>query len=151
MKIIKGIGIAILLLVLLLVSIGVWTWYKSSKYEETAVPYVTKAIYDISEWNLESMKSYLAPEVMKEVSDSDLKKILNGLSKMGKLLHLEEPQFLSISSQATTKTGSGTFISYKVPAKYEKGDATLNIILKEVGEGRFIIYKFNLDSLALFE
>lgn len=149
MKIIKGIGITILVLVLLIASFVVWTWQKSEQYKDTAVPYMVKAIHDISDWDMEVMKSYMDPKPFEKVSDADLKKLVNMMSKMGKILQLEEPQFLSISSQNSTDTGSNTFVKYRVPAKYEKGNATINITLKEIDDDKFIIYKFNLDSLAL--
>jgi hypothetical protein len=149
-KILKGFGITLLVIIGLFVSIGIWSGYKSAEYEETAIPYMTKAIHDISNWQLDTMKSYLASEVLEGVTDSDLGKVVNGLSRMGNLLELGEYQYQGVSTRAMAGGNSGTFVSYQVPAKYEKGNATLSITLKEVDNG-FIVYNFNLNSLALFD
>lgn len=41
-------------------------------------------------------------------------------------------------------------VSYVVEAKYENGDATIDITLKDMGD-TFNIHSFNLYSMALFK
>ena len=145
----KTIGILFLVLIVLLVCAGGWTGYKSSGYEKTAIPFMEKAIPEISKWDSDIMKSYMAPETMSEVSDAEFSKMVKILSKMGALISIDEPMFQSVSSSTTSKYGAMTAVTYKVKAIYENGDATLNIVLKESGDS-FKFFRFNVDSLALF-
>ncbi|AOT08713.1 hypothetical protein [Pseudoalteromonas luteoviolacea] len=149
-KILKGLGAILLVFVVFFTVIGGWTVYKSSEYEKTAIPYMDVAIRDISSWQVETMKGYLVKTTLDGVSDEDLQKIVKGLSNMGNLIELGEYQFKSVSKKAMAGGESGTFVSYTVPAKYEKGDATLTITLKVV-EDSFLVYSFNLNSLALLD
>jgi len=150
MKILKGLGVALLVIIGFFILIGIWTGYKSSEYEKTAIPYMNVAIKDISNWQIDTIKSYLTENVRDNLSDADSQKMINILSKMGSLIEVGEYQFTNVSTQSVLGGESGTYVSYIVPAKYENGDATITITLKEVGDS-FQVYSFNLDSLALFE
>ncbi|WDT84396.1 DUF3887 domain-containing protein [Alteromonas sp. 009811495] len=149
-KLLKGIGVVLLSLVGIIIVIAAWSGYKSSQYEGTAIPYMDKAIPELSKWELDNFKKYLTPSVMEELNEKDLKTLIKGLSKMGELVEVGDYQFNTVTSRALTSGGSGTFVTYIVPAKYENGEATLTITLKEEGES-FSVYHFNLNSLALFE
>lgn len=149
-KILKGFGIAVLTLVLLFVLVAVWSGYKSSQYEETAIPYMDTAIADISTWELETFKKYLTASELEDINQSDLEKLIRALSKMGKLVEIGEYQFNTVTSRALAGGGSGTFVTYTVPATYENGNATLIITLKEEADS-FSVYHFKLNSLALFD
>ncbi len=147
-KILKGIGKFILVIIVLFTLIGAWTFYKSSGYEETAVPYITKIVPIISKWDHDSSKVYFVPEVLNETSDEDFKKVYKFLSKMGAFISMEAPQFTNVSSSATTENGTMTLVTYTIAAKYSNGDATITIILKEIENG-FQLHTFNLNSMAL--
>ncbi len=149
-KLLKGFGIALLILICLFVLIAVWSGYKSSEYEKTAIPYMDTAIADISSWELGTLKSYLTPSEVENINEDDLKRLIKALSKMGALVEIGEYQFNTVTSRALTPGGSGTFVTYTVPAVYENGDAVLTITLKEEGDS-FSVYHFKLDSLALFD
>ena len=148
-KILKGAGITLLVLVALIIGAGVWTGYKSAKYEKTAIPYMVKAIPEISKWKPDIMRSYMSPEIMAEVSDEDFIQMTNVLSKMGALVSTAEPVFQSVRTSSSVQTGSMTLVTYIVPAIYENGDAKLTVVLKEKNES-FEIHRFNVDSMALF-
>ncbi len=149
-KILKGIGIAFLSLVVLFVCVGIWSFYKSSEYENTAIPYLEIAIRDISGWDKQVMAGYMTASVVDTVSDDDLTVIVGALSKMGKLQSLGDYQFTDVSSKAIVGAESGTFVTYVVPAHYENGDATITVTLKEEGDS-FSVYRFNLNSLTLLK
>lgn len=149
-KILKGFGIAILSLVVLFTLVAVWSGYKSSQYEETAIPYMDTAIADISTWELETFKSYLTESELENINESDLERLIRALSKMGKLVEIGEYQFNTVTSRALVGGGSGTFVTYTVPTVYENGDAMLTITLKEE-DTSFSVYHFKLNSLALFD
>ncbi len=149
-KILKGIGITFLVLVSLIVATGIWSGYKSAGYEKTAIPFMAKAIPEISKWQPEVMKSYMAQETLAEVSNDDFLELVRILSKMGALISTGEPVFQTVSSSSTMQNGSMTLITYHIPAKYENGDANLTVVLKEKEES-FEVYRFNVDSMALFK
>lgn len=149
-KVLKGLGIAILSLITLFVIIGVWSGYKSSTYEKTAIPYLDVAIPEISTWETDAMKKYLTPSVLADVSEKDLNTVVRTLSKMGELVELGQYEFSSVTSKALIGGGSGTFVTYVVPANYENGQATLTVTLKEEGDS-FSVYQFNLNSMTLLE
>jgi len=43
-----------------------------------------------------------------------------------------------------------TIVSYEVPAKFENGEATIFVNLKDE-DGEFSIYGFNVNSMALLQ
>ncbi|WDE02161.1 hypothetical protein [Thalassomonas actiniarum] len=149
-KILKAIGITFLVLLSLALVVGIWAGYKSAEYEDTAVPYMARAIPEISKWHPEIMKSYMAPETLAEVSDEDFLEMVNILAKMGALISTEEPVFQKVNTTSTMQTGSMTLVTYQVPAKYEHGDANLTVVLKEKGDS-FEVFYFHVESMALFK
>ena len=149
-KIIKWIGLVVLLLIIVIAGLAIWSSYKSTAYENTAVPYIKKVIPEISKWNAELMKTYMASETLKDVTTEDFSKMVNIFSKMGKLISIEEPVFKNTSYFNTVRNGSVAQVTYTVLGKYENGDAKITITLNEQGK-TFKIYRFNLDSMALFK
>lgn len=149
-KVLIVLGVIFLVLVLIISGIGVFTWYKSSKYENTAVPYIKAAIPELSKWDIEITKEYMAPEVKKEISDEDLNKVIKYLSKLGSLVSIEKPSFTNIYAGATLDSGKKTFVTYTINALYENGNAVITITLLDLG-GSFNVYKLNINSMALAE
>lgn len=147
-KILKGLGVAFLVLITLFIGLGVWAGYKSSAYEETAVPYIKQAVPEISKWDAPTMKSYMSSETFEGVSDPDFNQVVLFLSKMGAFISMEEPVFQRVNTSASVQQGSGTFVHYTIAAKYENGDANIIIALKEIDNG-FEVYHFNVNSMAL--
>lgn len=149
-KVLKGFGVVFLCFIMLMILVAVWSYYKSSEYEETAVPYMETAIKDISTWDKEVIKSYLTPSVESTINDSDFEILVNSFTKMGALVEISEYQFNSVESKAVMGSESGTFVTYTIPTKYENGDATITLTLKEEGDS-FSVYQFNLNSLTLLK
>jgi len=123
---------------------------KSSEYSETAVPYINEKIPELSTWDPEVAKKYLAPGILAETKDEDLEKLMRWFSKLGALQSIEEPQFINVSSNATVANGQQTIATYTIMAHYENGDAAITMRLLEV-EGGFKIYQFHLNSNALID
>ncbi|KZN30448.1 hypothetical protein N480_05705 [Pseudoalteromonas luteoviolacea S2607] len=149
-KILKGLGFTLLVIIGLFTFALAWTSYKAASYEETAIPYMDKAIKDISTWQVDTVRSYLVVSTNDRVSESDLQALVKGLSKMGRLIEIGEFQFMNVSSTAMAGEASGSFVTYRVPAKYENGDGLITITLQEVDDS-FQVYSFNLNSLALLK
>jgi hypothetical protein len=127
-----------------------YTLYKKSCYEDTAVPYIKKVVPQISMWDINVMKQYMAPQSLKNTKDEDLSKLFKWFSKLGSLKSIETPQFQNVTSSVTTMEGKNTIVNYTVKAHYEKADATITIRLLESGKG-FKVYYFNLDSDGLIQ
>ena len=143
-------GITLLVIICLFVILAVWTSFKASGYKETAMPYLTPALTEISKWDAQTLKSYMTPTSIEGVADDDLSKIIRAFSKLGDLKKLGEYQFINVSTKAVTGDGSGTFVTYKIPASFENGEAQITVTLKEEGES-FSIYHFNINSMAMIE
>ncbi len=149
-KILKGFGIFILVMVVLVVLVAAYTGYKQSEYSETAVPYIRNVIPKISTWDPQKAKIFFVPGTFDNVSDEDFEKLFKWFSKLGQLKSIEDPQFLSVNSSATTSEGANTIVTYSIEAHYENGDATITIKLLDLNES-FEVYSFNVNSMALIK
>jgi len=149
-KILKWISIVALLLVIFIVGATTWVGYKSEAYESTAVPYIKKVIPEISKWNPELIKSYMVSETLNDVNAEDFRKMVSIFSKIGKLISIEKPQFKNTSSVNSSQHSAMTLVTYTILGKYENGDATITMTLRDEGES-FKIYRFNIDSMAFFK
>ena len=147
-KFLKILGIIFLSIIVIFALIGGWTYWKSTEYKETAVPYIKENIPRLSGWNAEVVKSLLAPSVLKVTKDEDLEKLMKWFSKLGDLKDIEEPQFVNVTTSATVVHSKQTIVTYSIPAHYQNGDAIITMRLLEVGEG-FKVYQFHLASMAL--
>ena len=149
-KILKVLAIIILLIAVLFAGMYIWVSIISSKYNETAIPYIENVMPELSKWDVDVAKQYMAPEALKAVSDEDFSKLMKFLSKIGSLKSIEEPQFQNASSSVTTGTGTLTTVLYTFTAHYEFGDASITLKLKPVENG-YQVYYFNVNSMALAE
>jgi hypothetical protein len=149
-KILIVMGFLLLLIILFIAGLAIWTWYKSSSYEKTAVPYIKNAIIEISKWDPDVISSYMSPDVRKEIIETEFTDLVRVFSKMGILISIDEPQFKTVTISRSKEHGAMKLVSYVVEAKYENGDATIDITLKDMGD-TFNIHSFNLYSMALFK
>jgi hypothetical protein len=146
----KMVGVVALVVIAMICIFVGWIYLNKTQYEKTAVPYIQKVIPEMSKWDPSIAKQYFSPEVLKNQNDETLNKLMKFLSKMGKLKSFEHPEFVSVTTSATTSSGKMKFIAYTVICHYENGDATLSISLKQVDQG-FEIYSYHLNSMALAE
>ena len=149
-KILKGIGITVLVIVLLFIGIGSYTGYKTSEYEETAVPYLKEAVPALSKWDIELSKEYFSSIVFEDTTDEDLAKLFNWLSKLGVLESLEEFEFINLRSGVNTKLGSHKLVTYQTKAHFENGAALITVRLLDKDQV-FKVYSFHVNSDALIE
>lgn len=149
-KVFVVLGGIFFVIILGIAGMGSYAWYKSSQYEETAVPFIKTTVPILSNWDTEVIKSYMVPEVLAKSTDEDFAKIIKYLSKLGRLKKMEEPSFARIHTGATINNGKSTYVTYNINAEYEKGDAVINIVLLDLGD-HFQIYRFHINSMALVE
>ncbi len=128
-----------------------YTYYKSSQYKETALPYVEMVIPEISKWDTEIIKQHMPPESLQNTSDEKIKGIVLHLSRLGDLEKFEKPEFSKIYSVGKAEEDQRNIVSYTVEADYENGDATIDISVLEGQEKSFHVHNFMINSSALSE
>ncbi len=134
----------------LTVGISAYLYYgavQSAEYDGTAIPYIQKVLPEISTWDPEIVKQYLAPDVLKTVSAEDLKNILAELSKIGELQSIGEMDF---KKKSTSEVGQQLVITYIGDAQYSSGETTVTISLLEKGDS-YEVQHFNFESAVLFQ
>jgi hypothetical protein len=92
----------------------------------------------------------MVPEVSADISEDKFAQTMVWFSKLGALQSMEEPEFQEVDTGGKTVIGMQTIVEYEVDAKYENGDALLNIKLLD-RNGSFELYSFNLSSEVLLE
>ena len=128
----------------------VYDRYQASEYTETAVPYIKQIIPIVSKWEPADIRELMVPEVSAEISEDKFTRTMVWFSKLGALQSMEEPDFQGVDTGGKTVIGMQTIVEYEVDAKYENGDALLNIKLLD-RNGSFELYSFNLSSEVLLE
>lgn len=125
-----------------------YTSFKSGELEKTAVPYLRKVIPELTRWDMAAVKTYMAPEALKDMPDDKLAKLLVWESRLGHLQHMDEPRFTNLMSGANTTLGAYQLVTYVVPVRFDAGDGTITVRLL-VKDGKFSVYLFHVDSMAL--
>ena len=128
----------------------VYDRHQASEYTDTAVPYVRDIVPIVSKWEPKAIRALMVPEVSAEISEDKFAQTMVLFSKLGALQSMEEPQFEDVDTGSKTVIGMQTILEYEVDAKYEHGEAVLNVKLLE-RDGSFELYSFNLSSEALLD
>jgi hypothetical protein len=149
-KILQAIIIIFLLIVALIISLVTYSYFKAEQYNNSAVPYIKQKIPELSSWNPEVMKKYIAPDTSQKNTDEYLTIITLRLAELGQLKNFDEPQFVNIESIETLLDGKQTIATYNILTRYENGDTNITIRLLE-GDDGFKIYTFYVGSIAPIE
>jgi hypothetical protein len=144
--------IASWLVIIATVGVGsiVYNHYQGSKYEDNAVPYIKQIIPVVSKWKPTAIRALMVPEVSTEISEDKFTETMTWFSKLGALQSFQEPAFQEVDTGAKTVIGMQTIVEYEIDAKYENGDALINIKLLDRG-GSLELYSVNLSSETLLE
>ncbi len=121
---------------------------QSSEYDDRAVPYINQIIPEISQWDPEKTRALIAPEVSATISEEKLTQVMGLFSRLGTLQEMAEPEFENLHLDQQTDIGKQTVVEYNIEAKYEHGDAVINLKLIDRG-GSFEVYQFNVGSETL--
>jgi hypothetical protein len=141
-------GFIVLVALLVFGGIKISTQREAAAYEPTAVPYLKMVIPELSTWDPQTIKSYMAPESLRNTPEENIIKIVEHLSKLGALKELAEPDFSKLFTSAAVDGGREKIVTYSIDAVYENGNAVLTVSLLDLGDS-FQIYKFNFNSSAL--
>ena len=137
-------------IVVVIIGSIVYDRYQASEYTDTAEPYIRQIIPIVSKWEPAAIRELMVPEVSAEISEDKFAQTMVWFSKLGALQSMEEPDFQGVDTGGKTVIGMQTIVEYEVDAKYENGDALLNIKLLD-RNGSFELYSFNLSSEVLLE
>jgi hypothetical protein len=92
----------------------------------------------------------MVPEVSSAISEDKFTQTMTWFSKLGVLQSFQEPAFQEVDTGGKTVIGMQTIVEYEIDAKYENGDALINIKLLDRG-GSLELYSVNLSSETLLE
>ncbi len=124
--------------------------YKSSEYDDTALPYISEAITEISKWDAATTKALMPISVAEKIPDEKFVTAMDWFSRLGPLKSIDTPKFEDLHVGKQVDLGEQTIVEYNVDAKYTNGDATINLKLL-VQDDAFEIYSFNFSSETLLE
>jgi hypothetical protein len=124
--------------------------YKSSEYDVIADPYIKRIIPEISKWDPVTTKQLMAPEISATIPDENFAQAMTLFSRLGALQSMDDAKFKEIHEDKETTTGKKTFVTYDINAKYENGDAVINLKLL-LRNGTFEISRFDFSSEILSE
>jgi hypothetical protein len=124
--------------------------YKTSDYDDRAIPYIKEVLPEISAWDPATTKALMAPEIAATISAEKFSQAMVLFSKLGTLQGIDDPKFIDIHTGDQAEVGAQTIVEYDVDAQYANGDATVNLKLL-FRNGLFEIYNFNFSSEALLK
>ena len=102
----------------------------------------------ISTWDADIVRQYMAPEVLQTVTAENLKNLMAALSKIGELKSISKFSFQNEVSGDNVQFVGGTVITYEVEAEYSSG-ATVVTIRLLLRDDSYQVYHFNFQSQAL--
>jgi hypothetical protein len=120
----------------------------SSRYDGTVGPYIQEVVPEISKWDPEIVKQYMAPEVLRTVTTEDLAALMGALAKIGSLQSIGKASFKGKSEVDDAQYVKHPLITYEVDAQYSTGNAKITISLLD-RDGSYELYHFNFQSKAL--
>ena len=144
----KLIAYFVFVFVVAISSYFIYSHMLSSKYADSAIPYMEKVLPQISTWDAEIVKQYMAPEVLETVTDENLQALMAALSKIGTLESVGEYSFENKVSGDDDKLGAATVITYEIDAQYSSGPAVVTLRLLVRGDS-YEVFRFNFQSQAL--
>jgi len=129
---------------------AIYDHYKSSDYDVIADLYIKKIIPEISKWDPVATKQLMAPEISATIPDENFAQAMTLFSRLGALQSMDDAKFKELQEDKETTTGKKTFVTYNIDAKYENGDAVINLKLL-LRNGTFEISRFDFSSEILSE
>ena len=128
----------------------IYDQYKTSEYDATAAPYLKRIIPELSKWDPETTKGLMAPEVLSSIPEANFVQAMTLFSRLGTLQSIDEAELDEVHDVQESDIGKQTLVEYNVDAKYENGDAVINLKLLP-RDGSFEIYRFNISSEILLK
>ena len=125
-------------------------YYQSSQYDGTVVPYIQEVLPKLSTWDPEIVKQFMAPEVLRTVTDENLASIMGALAQIGELQGISEMKFKKKATGGVGDLVQQPVITYTVTAQYSTGEAIVTLSFLDKGDS-YDVYHFNFETDALFK
>lgn len=142
-------GWFVLLLVILAGSL-IYGRMQAARYDQTAIPYIKKAITEVSQWDSSATRALMVSEVSSAIPEDKFARGMALFSTLGALQGMDEPEFEEVYLDQDTVLGKQTILEYNTLARYANGEATVNLKLME-RDGHLEIYRINFSSTALMK
>ena len=130
----KFIGFGLLFLVTLILVVAIWGTFKQSSIEEKTLPYIEKNLNTLLSWETDKIALLMDKSIADEIDPLHFEKTINYLSRLGAYRASETPQFITMTSGATTDLGVHSLITYQIPCTFEQGPGLVSLSLIVRGE-----------------
>lgn len=124
--------------------------YQASEYDVLAGPYIREIIPEISKWDSATTMALMAPEVLATIPEDNFIQTMTWFSRLGTFKGMGDPKFDQVHRDLQTDMGRQTIVVYNIDAKYENGDAVINLKLLDKGDS-LEIYRFDFRSDILLQ
>ena len=144
-KMLKVLGAVFLAILVGVVAFIGYAAYSGSKLDVSSKTYVDQVVpIIVSTWSPEEVLKRASPQFRQAVNDEQLKELLLKLSKLG---HLDKYEGSKGDSNVSFTTQAGKVVSatYVANAKFENGDAQINIRIIQLG-GQWQLLSFYVNS-----
>ncbi|PSU50207.1 hypothetical protein C9J12_05600 [Photobacterium frigidiphilum] len=149
-KFLKVVGAIILTIAVLVVSLMYWASTETQEVTDAATPFIEESLPLFTTWDATQFEHLFTPDGLAAVQSDKGKKIINYISKVGKLNTFEPPVFVKSTSSISTTSGSREIAIFTVHAQFENGagDLTLKLVRSESG---YLFETVNVNSDVFLE
>lgn len=122
-------------------------WYniKAERYNDTAIPYLEKALPKMVSWQYSELEPLLSPTARTVFASEKVQAAYRGFSRLGMLQSMSRPEFMGNRSEKIDKLGEVELIAYQVSLEFDSGPATIKINLATDGQ-HYYIHHFGFHS-----
>jgi hypothetical protein len=114
--------------------------HKPLPTKDNAATYFNETIQTIfKSWDAESILKNAAPELLQDVSKTQIQDTLTLHSKLGKLEKIETPKVVITEGTYPNTSYKGVFATCDTIAKFEAGSGKIRMVLKHSGNSWLII------------
>ena len=106
-----------------------WFDTRADRYDEVAVPYLHDAVPVLAGWQVEPLLPLLSPDARRDFENDQLRNAYLGFSRLGSMLSMQKPQFLSSNSATSNSLGDVEIVEYEVVSEFDSGPARIKLKL----------------------
>jgi hypothetical protein len=130
--------IFIVLLAAGLVLYAVWYGIRADRFEDTAVPYLQRAVPALTSWQYARLEPLLSPAARLDFENEKVRAAYRGFERLGKLQSMGKPRYMADRVDTSSELGEIQVIDYQVPLQFDSGPAMLEIKLVAAGKTYYI-------------
>ena len=118
---------------------------KADRYDEAVLPFLEKALPELTSWRYARLQPLLSPEAEAEFDSQQGQDVYLLFSKLGRLESQGRPEYLGDRSDSSEVLGDIQVLAYHVPLQFETGPAVIKLNLAYDGQ-RYYIHHFGIHS-----